>query len=105
MRFADMSFGRCEQELSYCLRLRDAFDANVEVVTGVVKLKCWFFDMPYTDIYLMRGGTYRTKVLDFETREKATVRKPVLERWSNIKTFGVSTKDLYSYGVTVPTFW
>lgn len=99
-----MPFPRCEQELSYCRLLQVAIDAIMEVVTEDPELKCWFLDKPYTDVYLMRGGTHQTQVLELEARQKAAVRNPIFVWWHNLKMFAVSPKDRYRHNGTMLAF-
>lgn len=104
MRFADLLFARCEQEFSYCRRLRDTTDANADVVARGHGLRCWFFDKPYPDMYLIRGGTHQTKVLEPKICQKTAVRNSIFSEWNNLETFAVSPKCRHHYYAMASAF-
>lgn len=88
-----------------CRRLRDALDADMEVTEGAPDLQCWFFNKPYTDLYLMHGGTHKTRASKFEIRQRTAVRNPVFVGWHNLEMFAVPPRDLSRYYVAVTGFW
>lgn len=92
-RFVHTPFVRCEQELMYCRQKRDAIDANMEVAEADPELNCWFFGKPYTNLYLMRGSTHWTRVLEIEIRQRAAERNPIFAGLHNLKLFTVPPKD------------
>lgn len=74
-RLADMPFVRCKLELSYCHRLRDAFDGSMEAAERDLELQSLFFKKPYTNMDLTRAGSHRIRALKFEICQRAAVRK------------------------------
>lgn len=56
-------------------------------------------------MYLMLGGTHRTRVLEFETRQRMAMRIPVFVEWQNPVMFAVPPKDSHWHYVTVAAFW
>lgn len=103
--FADMSLAWCEQELSYCYRLRGSIDANIEVAKGDPALQCWLFDKPYTDMYLMCGGTHWKRGLKFALCQRTAVRNPIFVGWPNLGMFAVLRRDYRRQYVSVSAFW
>lgn len=77
MRLDDTPFFWCGQKMSYCRCSRNAIDENMGVVKGVCVFKCWLFDKPYMDMYLMSGGTHRMGVFVFEICQMTAVRIPI----------------------------
>lgn len=104
-RFADMPLVRCEQKLPYCPRVRNTIDANMDVVEGDPELRCSFFDRPYTNMYLMCGGTHWTKALEFEIRQRTPVRSSIFVRWRKMDMFAVSLKYRHCHYVFAPAIW
>lgn len=87
--FENMLFVRFEQEMPYCRRLQDAIDARMEVAEDDPRLQRWFFDKPYMNLYLVHGGTHRTKALKIEVCQRTAVHNPMFVEWHNLKMFAV----------------
>lgn len=104
-RITDMLFVRCEPELSYSRRLRDATGINVEVVDGVPKLKCWFSGKLYTNMYLMRGDTHLAWIMELENCQRNAVLDPIFVGLHNLKNFAFCLKNRFCHCVTVFAFW
>lgn len=100
-----MVFVQREQESCHYRRLRDAVDAIMEVAEGAPGVQCWFPDKPLNKMYLMRGGTHRTRALEFKHRESTAVRNPQFVGWHDSEIFAVSPKDRHRHYVTVAVFW
>lgn len=75
--FVNMTFVSYEQELPYCCRWQDAIDAIMEVAERGPELRCWYFDKPYTNIYLVRGWKHWLRALEPETRPRTAVRSSI----------------------------
>lgn len=99
-----MLFVQREQKLTYCRPRRDAIDANVKVAEGDLELKCWFFEKPYSNMYLMGGDTHRKRALEFEIRHRASVPSPIFVGWHNLKMLGVPPKDQHLHYVFVKDY-
>lgn len=76
-RSADKTPVLYEQKLLYCCKLRDAIDANREVVKRDPELQFWYFNTPYTNLYFMRCSTHRRRVLEFEVRQRTAAGSPI----------------------------
>lgn len=97
-------FVRCEQELCYCRKLQEAIDANMELAERYPELKCWCYDKPYTNTYLMRGRTLRTRALMLEICQKEAVRSLVFVEWHYLKIFTAAPKNQYRHYMFVTAF-
>lgn len=75
--FVDMQLVRCEQELSYFRRFRGAINSKRKAAVGDPELQWWFSDKPYTNMYLMRGDSHRTRAPEFETYQRTAVHNPI----------------------------
>lgn len=104
-QFAYMLFVWCEEKFLYCRRLQNAIDASLALAEGDPKLKCWIFDKPYNNMYLVCGDTHKTRVLELEICEKTAGRNPIFVGRHNLKLFVFSSKDQFCLSVTVSTFW
>lgn len=104
-RSVDMLFVRCKQELPYCRRLKFAISANTEMTKEDLEPQCWLFDEPYTNMYLICGGTHRTRAVGIGTRHRVAVRYPIFVRWNNLTMFAVPRLNRYQYYVSVSAFW
>lgn len=78
---------------------------NMEVTEGDLELQCWFFDKPYTSMYLMPGGTHRTRALKFEIRHWTAVRNQVFVRLHNLEMFAARSNNCHLHYIAVPAFW
>lgn len=105
MRLAEMFFVRCEQQLSYCRRLQDVADANVEVAEGDPGHQCWFSGKPYTNMYLMLGCDYRRRASELKSRHMMGVRNPIIVEWLYLEMFAVPPKDRHLHYVLLLAFW
>lgn len=68
MPLADMHFIRCDSELFYARKLRDALSAYFKV-TGDSGLSHWCLDKPYSSMYPLPWNRHRTQTLKFEMRQ------------------------------------
>lgn len=75
-READTLLIQREQKLNKVCGLRDATDANMEVNEEDLGLLCWFFNKPYNNMCLMRGGTQLRRVLEIEILHRTAGRNP-----------------------------
>lgn len=100
-----MPLARCEQELSFCRKLQDASNANMEATGGNSELHCRFFEKPYTNTCLTQGSIHLTRVLELEIRNRTAVLNSIFVGWRNIEMFAVPSKDRPLRYVTVSFFW
>lgn len=77
-RFVNIPLVWYERKLANCRRLRDAIDAYMYVTKGDLGLQGWFSDKPYTSMYLMSGGTHRTRALEFWICQRTAVCSLIL---------------------------
>lgn len=77
----------------------------MEVSKGDPELQCWFFGKPYTDMYLMRGGTHQPRALEFKMCHGTSVRNPISVGWHKRVMFMVLPRDRHLHYVSVPASW
>lgn len=65
----------------------------MEVVEGDPELECCFLNKLYTDLYMMRGGNYLTRVLELKICQNAAVCNLIFVEWHNLVIFAVLPKD------------
>lgn len=65
-----MSFVVCKQEVSFCCRLRETIDANMDVVNDDLVLRCSFLDELYTKLYVLHCGAYWERAEEFGLSKK-----------------------------------
>lgn len=103
--FVDMPFAQCEQEVSYCRRLRDAIGANMEATERNPELQSWSFDEPHTNTYLLCVSTHRTRALELEIRQRTAVHNPIIVGLHNLDIFAVLSKDCNRHYVSMSAVW
>lgn len=77
----------------------------MEVIKEDLELQCWFFDKKYTIMYLVRGGTHCTRVLEFEICQRTAVRSQIYVRWHITDMSAIAPKDRRRHNVPVFALW
>lgn len=104
-RFANMPIFRCDQKVSYCRRLQNAIDLNMDVEYGYLPLRSWLFDKLYTSLYLMHGGSHRTSTMKFEVRQRTAPCSSSFACCHPLKLFAVLPRERLRYHVHVAPSW
>lgn len=55
-------------------------------------------------MHLVRSDPLQTQALNFESRHRSAVRKPIFVEWHNSEIFAVLSKECHRPYVLVPTF-
>lgn len=88
--------------MSFCRKLQNAIDANMELTKEDREVRCWFFDKPLPDTYLMRSEMHLTRARKVKICQRKTVRYPIFLEWHNSEMFAVLPKDCYLLFVSMP---
>lgn len=103
--FVNKLFVWCEQELSYCRRLRYAYDVKMEVAEADPGLRCRFLDMPYTNLCPMHNVSTEQGWWSSRFVKKSGRDISLFVSWHSLEMFVVRPKEWYSHYVSKPALW